>query len=183
MSEVRTAPTTRDAFAPHAENVESVLRALDASTRGLSGNEVVARREKFGRNVLPEAEPPGVLIFFLRQFLNPLIYVLLVSGEGLTPVGEVRSPAGGCTVAQDVRLERFCLISALCNEAALTRHGEQWTHHGDTVDVSLLVLAHKAGLTKAEAESRFPPFAAIPYESERGYAATLNASGKEATRE
>lgn len=46
--------------------------------------------------------------------------------------------------------------------------------HGDSVDLALLVLAHKAGLTQAECQAEAPQVAAIPYESERRFAASLN---------
>ncbi len=65
--------------APHALAVAAVLDALSTSPQGLNQVEAAARLEQFGRNTLPRARPPGPLRIFLRQFLSPLIYVLLVA--------------------------------------------------------------------------------------------------------
>jgi Ca2+-transporting ATPase len=53
------------------------------------------------------------------------------------------------------------------------RDGE-WLGHGDTVDVALLVMARKAGLDREAAEAAAPPRAAIPYEPEQAFSASLN---------
>ena len=97
-----------------------------------------------------------------------------VTGEGWTPEGEVRAPAGSLAPEEAALLRRLSDIAVLCNEGFLGRHDDQWVHHGDTVDVSLLVMARKAGLTREEAQLRFPQRAEIPYEPDRGFAATLN---------
>ena len=47
--------------------------------RGLSANEVVKRRECFGKNLLTIRTGKGPLVRFLLQFHQPLIYVLLVA--------------------------------------------------------------------------------------------------------
>jgi Ca2+-transporting ATPase len=62
----------------------------------------------------------------------------------------------------------------LCNEAFHGHKDGAWTAHGDTVDVALLVLGRKAGLVRAEVEDRHPLAGAIPYESERRFAATVH---------
>jgi Ca2+-transporting ATPase len=46
---------------------------------GLSSEEAAARYEQYGPNTLPDAKTPSVLQIFLRQFLNPLIYILVVA--------------------------------------------------------------------------------------------------------
>ncbi|HIF17158.1 MAG TPA: cation-transporting P-type ATPase [Cycloclasticus sp.] len=60
--------------------IETVLASLEVTPEGLSNNEVVARRAKFGQNQLPEVQPRGLLLRFLYQFHNVLIYVLIVAG-------------------------------------------------------------------------------------------------------
>lgn len=51
----------------------------EAGGRGLSAEEARERLEKYGRNQLPEAPLPGLHVIFLRQFLGPFIYILLVA--------------------------------------------------------------------------------------------------------
>jgi len=65
-----------------------VLDALQSSFAGLSAAEAALRRERFGPNALPAKPPPGIPILFLRQFLSPLIYVLLAAALVAVPLGE-----------------------------------------------------------------------------------------------
>ncbi|QGN50348.1 HAD-IC family P-type ATPase [Micromonospora sp. WMMC415] len=65
----------------HALAVHEVVLLLETDThRGLSASEAAGRRERFGPNVLPTAARGSVLRRLLRQFQNPLVYVLLVAG-------------------------------------------------------------------------------------------------------
>lgn len=63
----------------HKLPVDDVLSRLATSHRGLSTQEVLARRIKSGPNKLPTPPKRSVLRRFLRQFHNVLIYVLLAS--------------------------------------------------------------------------------------------------------
>jgi magnesium-transporting ATPase (P-type) len=64
---------------PHALSIADVCRALATSPAGLTSTEVRARRDRFGRNELPESKAPGPLRVLLRQFSNPLVYILFVA--------------------------------------------------------------------------------------------------------
>lgn len=64
---------------PHAVSSEAVLNALQSSLHGLTHDEAVTRLEHYGRNTLPQAKPPGIGSVFLRQFVSPLIYVLVAA--------------------------------------------------------------------------------------------------------
>ena len=64
---------------PHVVPGDEVLEALQSSRHGLSRQEAMARLERFGRNTLPRPTPPGIITLFLRQFLSPLIYILLIA--------------------------------------------------------------------------------------------------------
>ena len=46
---------------------------------GLSEAEAARRLQQYGYNRLPEPSPPGFVLTFLRQFLSPFIYILLVA--------------------------------------------------------------------------------------------------------
>lgn len=46
---------------------------------GLSSEEAARRLAQYGFNKLPEPRPPGLVMIFLRQFLSPFIYILLVA--------------------------------------------------------------------------------------------------------
>lgn len=64
----------------HQLRGDDVLRMLDVDLRtGLSEEEAIRRREKFGLNrITPRPGPPGWLRF-LRQFNQPLVYLLLLA--------------------------------------------------------------------------------------------------------
>ena len=55
------------------ENLEN----FNASISGLTSEEVVNRQKQFGLNELPEIKKEHILITFLKQFCDPLIYILL----------------------------------------------------------------------------------------------------------
>ncbi len=59
---------------------EVVEKLKSDSKQGLSEKEVKERREKFGRNLLPEEKPFSKLRIFLEQFKSPLIYILVIAG-------------------------------------------------------------------------------------------------------
>jgi Ca2+-transporting ATPase len=97
-----------------------------------------------------------------------------VTGEGTTPEGQIRTLHGSPTEREQSVLERLAQSCVLCNDGFLGIRDGAWVHHGDTVDVALLVMAHKIGKTQAEARSASPQLDSIPFESERRFAATLN---------
>ena len=102
-----------------------------------------------------------------------------VSGEGMIPEGIVHTPRGTPTTDEQAMLERLCLAAILTNEAFLGRNEDGWTHQGDAVDISLLVVAHKIGLVREEAVTAFPELATIPYESENAYSASLHSMNQQ----
>jgi len=72
----------------HALTAAEALAALGSSPGGLDAGEAAARLERFGRNALPRAEPPGLATIFLRQFKSPLMYVLLAAAVISAALGE-----------------------------------------------------------------------------------------------
>ena len=55
------------------ENLES----FNTNINGLTNEEVEKRQKQFGLNKLPEVKKENILITFLKQFCDPLIYILL----------------------------------------------------------------------------------------------------------
>ena len=48
-------------------------------TLGLTQKEAEERLIEFGPNILPSPKQPGIILIFLQQFLNPLVYMLLAA--------------------------------------------------------------------------------------------------------
>ena len=63
----------------HHLPIKEVFRALKTQSKGLSKKEAALRLEKFGPNRLPEAKKFSALKLFMRQFKNPLIYILFAA--------------------------------------------------------------------------------------------------------
>ncbi|WP_114520870.1 HAD-IC family P-type ATPase [Altererythrobacter sp. ZODW24] len=72
----------------HALTPAEALAKLASSPKGLSDNEARRRLEIHGPNRLPEARPISPIRTFLRQFANPLIYLLLVAGILSLAIGD-----------------------------------------------------------------------------------------------
>jgi magnesium-transporting ATPase (P-type) len=93
-----------------------------------------------------------------------------VTGEGVDPQGTFVLPQGAERGPHEARLARLARAAVLANEATLLERNGRWVGHGDTVDVALLVFARKAGVADVYA----PQLAAIPYEAEQRFSASLN---------
>ncbi|MFW6103213.1 MAG: cation-translocating P-type ATPase, partial [Chloroflexota bacterium] len=63
----------------HSLSVSQVLKALDTTASGLEEGEAARRREQHGPNRLEKQKKVSPVVVFLRQFLSPLIYVLLAA--------------------------------------------------------------------------------------------------------
>jgi Ca2+-transporting ATPase len=61
----------------HAQTVSQCLESLDSSASGLSEEDARKRLSVHGPNRLETKKKKSPLVLFLRQFLSPLIYVLL----------------------------------------------------------------------------------------------------------
>ncbi|MBL8927551.1 MAG: HAD-IC family P-type ATPase [Pseudonocardia sp.] len=63
----------------HVLSRQDVLGWLDTTPQGLSSADAADRLGRYGRNELPAAEPASALTVLLRQFVSPLIGILLVT--------------------------------------------------------------------------------------------------------
>lgn len=63
----------------YAKDIEHVLASLKTSQHGLDNDDAAKRLVEYGQNVLPKASHISIFHLFFKQFLDPLIYVLLVA--------------------------------------------------------------------------------------------------------
>ena len=63
----------------HNLNTKQALDKLDSSINGLSPKEAELRQKKFGTNELKKAKKQSFIVCFLKQFLNIMVGILLVS--------------------------------------------------------------------------------------------------------
>ncbi|MBS3824128.1 MAG: HAD-IC family P-type ATPase [Wenzhouxiangellaceae bacterium] len=75
----------------HALSRDDLASRLGSGDGGLNDEEAQSRLERFGANRLPEEDRPGLVAIFLRQFRDPLIYVLLIAGLVSLGIGNINN--------------------------------------------------------------------------------------------
>lgn len=78
------------AIAWHALAPRQVFEELDSAENGLGREEVGKRREIHGANTLPSVKTPSLPMVFLRQFLSPLIYILIAAAGLSIAIGDLK---------------------------------------------------------------------------------------------
>ena len=86
-------PDALAGFAWHAVDRREALAKLGSASGGLDELEAERRRAIFGANLVPKAKGPGPLLIYLRQFKNPLVYLLLAATLVSLLVGELTDAA------------------------------------------------------------------------------------------
>lgn len=69
-------PAKTVSFADSSEKSSSSI----THANGLSSQEALKRLQQHGPNVLPKKRPPSAVTIFFRQFLSPLLIILLIAG-------------------------------------------------------------------------------------------------------
>ncbi len=75
----------------HADDPAPETAPTGQDQTGLSVTEAASRLQRYGPNELPAPKPPGLAATFLRQFLSPFIYILLVATVLSVLVGQIPS--------------------------------------------------------------------------------------------
>jgi len=99
---------------------------------------------------------------------------LEVTGTGYSPQGSLLLHGQPAALADVPGLEETLGIGLLCNESSLVEQAGLYRVSGDPTEGALIVSARKAGLDEALQARRLPLAATLPFESERGYMATLH---------
>ncbi len=179
--------------------------ALAIASNRMSGRGVIVRRlaavEGLGSCTLIASDKTGTLTcneLTVRRIVLPSGDVFSVSGEGYTGDGDIvrEERVGESGMEEERALEDLLRAAVLCNEAELTHgsapaeeddlgaaadgHEDVWSWQGDPTDVALLALGWKAGMRRHDETRQFQETGAIPFESERQYAATFHRRSDEA---
>jgi magnesium-transporting ATPase (P-type) len=97
-----------------------------------------------------------------------------VTGSGYDPKGEILQDWDSCDLSKMDGVCGVLRIGMLCNESNLLEEDGQYRVDGDPTEGALIIAAMKAGLNPEEERRLFPQEAIIPFESERGFMATLH---------
>jgi len=101
----------------------------------------------------------------IYSFLDDEIFLL--SGSGYEPKGEVKPEASQ-------NLLDLLTVGVLCNDAEIFEEDREWAATGDPTEAALVTVASKAGIFKEKIDSQFIRLDEIPFETEKGFMATLN---------
>jgi Ca2+-transporting ATPase len=115
----------------HAKDLDEAFERLKASPKGLSVEEAQVRFASYGPNALPRGTPPSLLAIFLRQFKNPLVYLLLAAAIISLLVGEAVDAI-------------FILVVLLFNAAIGTL--QEWQAQKKALELDSLVPHHTLAL-------------------------------------
>lgn len=64
----------------YKENIESIVKELNSNGKdGLDESKIRSARQKFGGNVLKETNSISIFKIILRQFISPLVFILIVA--------------------------------------------------------------------------------------------------------
>ncbi len=74
----------------HSPHREELLALLDTSPAGLTEVEAARRLTEYGPNLLPEKGPDPLWLIVVRQFINPLIYILVVAALVSAMIGDLK---------------------------------------------------------------------------------------------
>ena len=110
-----------------------------------------------------------------RVFDGGQIYEL--TGSGYEPQGDILEEGRHINTTAVPGLLMLFRIGLLCNESDLYLEDEHYKVDGDPTEAALIVSAMKAGLKPEEEREFYPQLFIIPFESERGYMATLHRHG------
>ncbi len=98
------------------------------------------------------------------------------TGTGYDPRGEIKQGGQPIDPAELQKLRMALRIGMLCNESSLYEEDGQIKVNGDPTEAALIVSAKKGGLVYEQERDSYPQLGMIPFESDRGYMATLHRS-------
>ncbi|MFC6793307.1 cation-translocating P-type ATPase [Halobaculum halobium] len=150
----------------------SMTVALGVATRRMAALGVIVRRlvavEGLGSCTYIATDKTGTI----TENRLSVRRVRLPGGQTLS-IGEDGETADTRSKRSD-ELSRLAVAVSLCNEGSLVADGEEVTRRGDPTDTALLAFARRFDVTADSASARYPQVGTIPFESERGYAATYH---------
>ena len=162
----------------------AITVALAIGMNRMSNRNVIVRRlvavEALGSCTVIASDKTGTLTMnqlTAREISLPEQGNWKITGGSNSPEGNVEGLNPDTHQHIDNQIKDIARAAILCNEGFFGKRAGEWVSHGDAVDVALLIMGHKLGLTQAEEMLSHPIKASIPYESEFGYSASLHELG------
>ncbi|MDD5269747.1 MAG: HAD-IC family P-type ATPase [Candidatus Omnitrophica bacterium] len=100
-----------------------------------------------------------------------------VEGTGYETGGNILHEGNRADISELKDLQDVLRIGLLCNESEIYEEEGRFKVKGDPTEGALIVSAMKAGLDPEKERDAYPQVSVIPFESDRGYMATLHSHG------
>ncbi|MEE4136339.1 MAG: HAD-IC family P-type ATPase [Desulforhopalus sp.] len=160
-----------------------VTIAMAVGVARMAGNNAIIRKlpavETLGSTTVICSDKTGTLtrneMTVTRLFDGEHVYEM--SGTGYEPKGELQRDGLHVSVGENPQLELLLRIGLLCNESAVYEEEGRFHVNGDPTEGALIVSAQKGGLGCETEKENYPQLDLVPFESERGYMATLHRVG------
>jgi Ca2+-transporting ATPase len=101
-----------------------------------------------------------------------------VTGSGYEPEGKILHEQTSVNPDELKNLRQVLRIGLLCNESDVYEEDGLYRVDGDPTEGALIVSALKAGLRSEDEKNNYPQISILPFESERGYMASLHRHGE-----
>ena len=96
-----------------------------------------------------------------------------VEGSGYKPEGEIRDEEKNI-VEDDDQIKLLMTIASLCNDANLTRDGEEYKITGDPTEGAMLTFSEKWNINQEDLNEKHPRINEIPFDSTRKMMTTFH---------
>jgi Ca2+-transporting ATPase len=97
-----------------------------------------------------------------------------VTGSGYAPAGDILPAADGGDGGSPAALDMLLRIGLLCNESNIYEQEGGFRVDGDPTEGALIVSALKGGRNRGQEQKSHKQLGIVPFESERGWMATLH---------
>lgn len=151
--------------------------ALSIGTRRMAKRNVIVRRlpavEGLGSCTMIASDKTGTLTMD-QQSVKKIVLAdgvsFTVTGEGYVGEGNIEDKQGQAVRDLPEALYGFMQTAILSNEGVLRKNQDgAWEHTGDAMDVALLAMAYKAGLSPNDFNKDVEIVELLPYESENKF--------------
>lgn len=159
----------------------AITIALAISTRRMAKRHVIARNlvavEALGSCTYIATDKTGTLTRNEISVDNIVLVdeePLTVPGHDILAAAQQQDYRNHFPQSHQTLIDELTIAMVLANEGFIGHQKDGWTHHGDSMDVALLIMGHNLGFTRSALLQQWSPVSLIAFESARRYSATLH---------